>query len=156
MNEVAEFKNRFGIKGVMHLRLYGPDGKLKESRDIDNDITELMDAHVADQMSDSGDSAIGYMAVGTGTGQGSSDVGLSSTLDSNALSSTTQGSDGADNDVVYIGDWAAADGTGALTEAGIFLEDNNTTMMVVASFDVINKGAADTLEITWTVTFGAS
>ena len=151
-----ELKNRFGIKGTMHLRLYGADGGLKDSRDINNTITELMDAHVADQMSDSTDVAIGFMAVGTGTGQGSASTGLAISLDRNALTSTTQGAAGADNDVVYVGDWAAADGTGAITEAGILHADNNTSLMVVASFAVINKGAADSLCITWTVSFGAS
>ena len=154
MNKV--FKNRFGIKGVMYLELRGADGMLKETREIDNTVTELMDAHVADQMSDSGDAAIGFMAVGTGTGQGSASTGLAISLDRNALTSTTQGAAGADNDVVYVGDWAAADGTGAITEAGILKTDDNTSLMVVASFDVINKGAADTLAITWTVSFGAS
>lgn len=149
-------KNRMGIAGVMHLRLFGPDGRLKESRDIENTVTELMDAQVADQMSDSPGGAIGFMALGTGTGQGSADVGLATQLDINALTSVTQGTVGADNDSVYVGDWAAADGTGAITEAGIFLAENNTSMMVVASFDVVNKGAADTLQITWTLTYGAS
>ena len=154
MNKV--FKNRFGIKGHVSIRLFGADGLLKESREIDNTITELMDAHVADQMSDSGDAAIGFMAVGTGTGQGSASTGLAVQLDINALTSTTQGAAGADNDVVYVGDWAAADGTGAITEAGIFLASNNTSLMVVASFAVINKGDSDTLQITWTVSFGQS
>lgn len=148
--------SEMGIKGVAHLQLFGPDGELKEERIIYNTVTELMDAHVADQMSDSGDAAIGYMAVGTGTGQGSASVGLATQLDINALTSTTQGSAGADNDVVYVGTWAAADGTGAITEAGVFLASNNTSLMLVASFSVINKGAADSLVITWTATFGAS
>jgi len=145
-----------GIKGVCHLRLLGPDGKLKEDRLIHNTITELMDAHVADQMSDQGDAAIGYMNVGTGSGQGAADVGLDSELDRNALDSTTQGAAGDDNDVIYVCTWAAGDGTGAITEAGIMRADNNTTMMAYADFAVVNKLAADSLVITWTVTFGAS
>jgi len=162
--------SEMGIKGVCHIQLwsaYNEDGsryrdhgrfarRLKDDRIIENTVTELMDAHVADQMSDSGDAAIGFMNVGTGSGQVAADVGLDTELDRNALTSTTQGAAGADNDVVYVGDWAAGDGTGAITEAGIMHADNNTSMMCYASFAVINKGAADTLEITWTVTFGAS
>ena len=144
------------IKGVACIQLFGPDGKLKEERIIHNTVTELMDAHVADQMSDQGDAAIGWMAVGTGSGQTSASTGLAVTLDRNALTSTTQGVAGADNDVIYVGTWAAGDGTGAITEAGVMRADNNTTMMLYASFSVVNKGAADTLVITWTATFGAS
>ena len=87
---------RMGIKGICHIRLLDPDGSLKEDRIIHNTITELMDAHVADQMSDSGDAQIGFMNVGTGSGQGAADVGLSVELDRNALDSTTQGAAGDD------------------------------------------------------------
>ena len=123
---------------------------------IHNTITELLDAHVADQMSDSADAGIGFMAVGTGTGQTSASTGLAIALDINALTSTTQQGAGDDNDVLYVGDWAAADGTGAITEDGIFLLSNNTTLMTYADFAVVNKGAADTLQINWTITYGAS
>ena len=150
------FHDKVGIKGEMHLELFDENGKLKDERFVMNTVTELCDAHVADQMSDSTDAAIGFMAVGTGTGQTSASTGLATSLDRNALTSTTQGAGGADNDVVYVGDWAAGDGTGAITEAGILQADNNTTLMAVSSFSVINKGAADTLKLTWTLSFGAS
>ena len=148
--------SRAGINGLCHIELFGPDGKLKEERIIHNTVTELGDAHVADQMSDSGEAALGYMAIGTGSGQGAADVGLAVSLDRNALTSTTQGAAGDDNDVIYVGDWIAGDGTGAITEAGILLGDNNTSMNYYADFGVVTKGAADTLQITWTVTHGAS
>ncbi len=150
------FNNRMGIKGLCHVKLFGEDGELKEERIIHNTVTELGDAHVADQMSDSGDAALGYMALGSGAEQVASDVGLTTVIDRNALTSTTQGAAGDDNDVIFVGTWAAGDGTGAIVEAGIFLGDNNTSMNYYAFFDVINKGANDTLVITWTVTFGAS
>ena len=151
------FHSEMGIKGLCHVKLFGEDGELKEERIIHNTVTELADAHVADQMSDSGEAAIGYIAIGTSTGETSASTGLTAgPLDRNALTSTTQGSGAADNDVVYVGDWAAGDGTGAITEAGILVGNNNTTLQFYASFSVINKGAADTLQITWTVTFGAS
>lgn len=152
----GNIKSRTPIKGVMTLTLRDSEGRIKEERAVENTITELMDVQVADQMSDQGQAAIGYMAVGTGTGQGSADTGLAVSLDRNALTSTTQQGGGDDNDVLYVGDWAAGDGTGAITEAGIFQADNNTTMMAVASFAAVNKAAGDTLQINWTVTFGAS
>lgn len=148
--------SRAGIKGLCHLKLFDEKGELKEERIIHNTVTELGDAHVADQMSDQGEAALGYMSVGTGSGQGAADVGLSAVLDRNALTSTTQGAGGDDNDVIYVGTWVAGDGTGAITEAGIFLGDNDTSMNYYADFAVVNKAAGDTLTITWTVTFGAS
>ena len=152
-----ELHSKMGIKGECSIKLFGEDGKLKEERLIHNTVTELLDAQVADQLADvPTDGQIGFMGVGIGTGQTSADVGLDSATDNNALTSSTQGAGVADNDLVIIASWAAGEATAALTEAGIFLADNNTTMMTYASFAVINKGAADTLEITWTLTFGAS
>ena len=151
-----EFHSKMGIKGLFHATLFGPDGEIKEERIIHNTVTELSDAHVADQLSDSGEAAIGFMAVGTGSGQTSASVGLAVSLERHALTSTTQGAAGADNDVIYVGTWNAGTGTGAITEAGIITADNNTSLQYYADFSVINKGAADSLVITWTATFGAS
>ena len=150
------FQSSMGIKGKAHIKLFNGDGVLTDERIIYNTITNLMDAHVADQMSDQGEAAIGYMAVGTGSGQGAADTGMDANLDRNALDSTTQQAGADDNDVVYVASWAAGDGTGAITEAGIMRADDDASLMAYADFAVINKGAADTLEITWTVTFGAS
>lgn len=151
-----KIRSKFPIHGHMHLELRGPDGKVKDVRDLENTITELMDAQVADRMSDAGQAAIGFMAVGTGTGQTSASVGLATSLERHALTSTTQGAAGNDNDVIYVGTWAAAVGTGAITEAGILELDDNTSLMCYDDFAVVNKLAADSLVITWTVTFGAS
>ena len=151
-----QFKSSMGLVGHAHIELRGPDGSVKAIRDIVNTITELMDAHVADQMSDQGEAAIGYMAVGTGSGQTSASTGLAVSLERHALDSTTQGAAGDDNDVIYVATWGAGVGTGAITEAGILRADDNLTMMNYSDFAVINKGAADSLVITWTDTFGAS
>jgi len=156
INSDMNFKSKQGIKGRVHLQLFGADGKLKEERLIENTITELMDAQVANLMSAGGAAAISYMSVGTGSGQTSASVGLAVSLDRNALDSTTQGVVGDDNDVIYVCTWAAGDGTGAITEAGILRLDDNTSMMTYAEFLVVNKLVGDSLVITWDVTFGAS
>lgn len=149
-------KDKFGIKGRVEASLFDEHGALKDKRILENTVTELGDAHVADAMSDAGEGALGFMAVGTGTGQTSASTGLATSLDRNTLTSTAQRAGAADNEVMYYGDWAAGDGTGAITEAGIFLADNNTSMNYYADFLAINKGALDTLQIVWIVTFGAS
>jgi hypothetical protein len=70
-------------------------------------------------------------------------------LDRNALTSKTR----SNAVVTMVGDWAAGDGTGAITEAGIFDAASAGNMWVSASFSTINKAAGDTLQITWTLTF---
>ncbi len=145
-------KDKVGIKGKLHIELFDAEGKLKDERFIGNAVTALGDAHVAECLADNSATYMGWMAVGTGTGGTTT---LNSESDRNALTSTTQGSGGSDNDVVYVGDWAAGDATAALTEAGILNAASNGVLFVYATFSVINKGASDTLKITWTVTCGA-
>ena len=149
-----------GLQIVGHGRavLRGEDGKIKELREFDNVFTDVGDAHVADQMASTpGEAVMSDMEIGTVTTTlTAGDTQLGDELDRNTLTSFTQGAGGDDNKVVYIGDWAAADGTGAITEAGIFNShtSDSGTMLCAQTFSVINKGASDTLQITWTVTFG--
>jgi len=156
MKRTLTKRARFPIKGQFHAELFGPDGKLKEVRDLENLVTELGDAFTAYSVANTGANVIGFMAVGTGSGQTAASTGLAAGANCNAIDSITQGVAGADNDVVIIATWAPGDATMAITEAGVFQANNNTTMMLYDDFDVINKGAADTLVVTWTATFGAS
>ena len=153
MEQLAEKLTR---KGRVKIELFGSDGLLKERRQFDNVITEVGDAHVADQLSSApGESAMSHMAIGTGsTAAATGDTALDSEIDRNALTSRTQGAAAADNDVIYVGDWAAADGTGAIVEAGIFNSSSGGTLLCRQVFAVVNKGASDTLKITWTVSIG--
>lgn len=154
--------SRFGLKGRVEIKLTGPDGNTKEHRVIKdyrkfpNTVTTFGDKLVANRLSGASLSAPSHMAIGTGTGGTSSYNSLVTELDRNALTSTTQGTGGNDNDVIYVGDWAAGDGTGAITEAGVFNASSGPGMMVYSSFSAVNKAAGDTLQINWTVTFGAS
>jgi hypothetical protein len=149
-----------GLSIIGHGRatLRDENGLVKELREFDNVFTDAGDAHVADQMSSSPDeNAMSDMAVGTSTTTlTAGDTQLGSELNRQTLTSFTQGAGVDDNKVVYVGDWAAGEGTGALAEAGIFNSHtaNSGTMLCAQTFSVINKGASDTLQITWTVTFG--
>jgi hypothetical protein len=50
-----------------------------------------------------------------------------------------------------VATFGAGQSTGAVTEAGIFNDATAGTMLCRTVFDVINKGALDTLVITWKV-----
>jgi hypothetical protein len=90
---------------------------------------------------------MGWMAIGTGSpaatllGAEVARVAFTSKTRSGAI-------------VTVVGDYAAGTGTGAITEAGTFdvVTANTVNMWMSASFAVINKGALDTLSITWTLT----
>ena len=53
-----------------------------------------------------------------------------------------------------VATFAAGVGTGAITEAGTFdvVTQNTVNMWMYSTFSVINKGANDSLQITWTLT----
>jgi hypothetical protein len=135
-----------GLKGELTLVLRGPDGKVKETR-VTNTVTTAGKQGAADQILASPSlSKPTHMAVGTGS-PGASALGTET--DRNALTSKTRS--GAV--VTMVGDWAAGDATGALTEAGVFDAASTGNMWLSASFSVVNKAAGDTLSISWTLTY---
>jgi hypothetical protein len=106
---------------------------------------------VASRMKNTTDAAMSHMAIGTGsTAAAASDSALGSELAGSrtALTSTTV----TDNDIVYVATFGAGTGTGAVTEAGIFNASSSGTMLCRTVFSVVNKGSADSMTITWTVT----
>jgi len=155
---MVELSDKVGFKSDVLVELRGPDGKIKDSEIVQNIVTQVGDAHIADQLASAHDEdEMSHMAIGTGTtAAADTDTTLETELDRNALTSRTQGAGADDNDVIYIGDWAAGDGTGAITEAGVLNAAAAGTLLCRSVFAVKNKGALDTLKITWTFTCGAS
>lgn len=136
----------FGLPEHVHIVLRGPDGRVKASRHLFNTVTTAGKNAIMDQLLAS--PTLGkptHMGVGTSTPTGTA---LGTELDRNALTSKTRSS----NVVTMVGDWAAGDGTGAITEAGVFDAASAGNMHLSASFSVINKAAGDTLQISWTWT----
>jgi hypothetical protein len=150
-------KDKTPIKGNLKLVLTDKHGKIKEDREHKNTITVLHDATVADRMSGGTDSLIDYTGVGTTSGGKST---TSTALEAQVVrvqnDSNTQGAGADDNDVVHVATFGAGVGTGALVEAGLFTGAADATLMAWQDFSVINKGAGDTLTVTWTITYGAS
>ena len=139
--------------GARRRRTLQRNGDRVQRREVDNLVVTSGKQHIADQLSSSpGDAAMGWMAVGTSaTAAAAGDTLLGAEIDRNALTSRTDS--GAV--VTYVGDWAAGDATNAaIAEAGIFniVTANTVSMLARATFTAINKGASDTLKITWTVT----
>ena len=103
---------------------------------------------VADRMNNA-NTVMTHMAVGTGTTEAlAAQTALVTETDRNALTSTTVTA----NAVAYVATWAAGDATAALTEAGIFDAASSGDMLARTVFSVVNKGAADSMTITWTIT----
>ena len=89
------------------------------------------------------------MAIGTSTAAVNvSQTTLSTEIARVTLTSTTV----SGNSIVYVGTFPAGTGTGAITEAGTFDASSGGDMLCRTVFTVVNKGANDSMTITWTVT----
>ena len=90
--------------------------------------------------------------VSDNTAAAAGNTALGTELGRVALTSTTVTS----NSVAYVGDFPAGTGTGAVVEAAILNASSGGTLLCRTVFSVVNKAAADTLKITWTVTVSDS
>lgn len=112
--------------------------------------------HIADQLSDRTEAQISHMAIGTGTtAPVATNTALQTELDRNALDSRTQGTGSDANKVTYVCTWAAGDGTGAITEAGLFNSASAGTMLCRSVFPVKNKESGEAMTMTWVLTISA-
>jgi hypothetical protein len=144
--------DKLEIKGQVRLVLRDAKGNIKVDQ-VSNLVVTAGKNHIADQLSSApGQGAMSHMALGTGSAApAAGDTALGAEIDRNALTSRTD----AGNVVTYVGNWAAGDATNAaIAEAGIFNAAAAGTMLARATFTAINKGAGDTLQVTWTVTIG--
>ena len=140
-------------KGVLSLVLTDEFGNVKQ-QDEHNLVVSAGLAYIASRMKDVTANVMSHMAVGAGTvAAAAADTALGSQLGRVALDTTTIVTTNVTNDSVqYVATFPAGTGTGAVTEAGIFNASSAGTMLCRTVFPVINKGALDTLTITWKVT----
>lgn len=118
-------------------------------QEVDNLVVTAGKNYVASRMKDTTDTAMSHMSIGTGsTAAAAGDTALGTESDRQALTSTTV----TNNEVVYVATFGAGDGTGAITEAGVFNASSAGTMLCRTVFSVVNKGSDDSMTITWTVT----
>ena len=142
------------LRGDVAIVLKDKDGKVKESREMNNLVVSAGLTYICSRMADASASVMSHMALGSGTtAAAAGDTDLESILGSReALDSTTASS----NTITYVSSFEAGEGTGAVTEAGIFNAATSGTMLCHVIFPVVNKQADDTMSVTWTITLTAS
>lgn len=140
-------------RGQLTLTLTREDGSTEEQT-VENLVVNLGLAYIVSRMKDATATAMSHMAIGTGT---TAAAGSQSTLVTEAarvaLTSTTLVTTTVANDAVqYAATFGAGVGTGAITEAAILNAATVGTMLARTVFAAINKGALDSLTITWKIT----
>jgi hypothetical protein len=135
-----------GLRVNFLAELIGEDGRVKQTVYVHNATTTQGKYGVADQILASPTlTKIGWMAVGTGSPAANA---LGAELDRNAFTTLTR----LNAVVTAVGDWAAGDGTGTLTEAGLFDQASLGGNMWASATFSMTKGGSDVLKITWTLT----
>lgn len=154
------------VKGWLHVVLTGPDGKIKLDEIVDNVVTQIGDQYYAERAAGvaGAPAAVTGMQLGTGatapskTGAGAS-IGTLVTASLVALTGTpTSALNGALRRISYAASWAAGVATAnGITEVALVNQATGTQTVAPASATiarallnpVVNKGAADTLAVSW-------
>jgi len=167
------------LRGSVDIKVWGPDGNLKEDRFIPNLVVQAGKNYIATRMigtsnetavatTNSTTSCMTHMALGTSTTTALvTDTALSSEVtvagDIAAYTRATVASTTQSTGVVtYVAVFGTnnpqrtnTSNTTAITEAGIFNSSTAAlggTMLCRTTFAAVNKGNDDTLQITWSIT----
>jgi hypothetical protein len=139
------------IRGLVVAELFDENGRLKQAERSENLILTAGRNMIVDRLLASPTLGVPtHMGVGTGTvAPAVGDTTMTAEVRV-ALTSKTR----ATNVLTLVGDWAAGQATQANTEAGVWDAATAGTLLSRATFAAINKGASDTLKVTWTWTIG--
>jgi hypothetical protein len=167
------------LRGSLDIKLYGPDGEVKEDRYIPNLVVQSGKNYIATRMigtsnttavstTDSTTACMTHMALGTSTTTASvNDTTLDAEVEvAGDIASYTRATVASTTQNTGVVTYVAVFGTNnpqrtntsnttAITEAGIFNSSSAAlggTMLCRTTFAAVNKGNDDTLQITWTIT----
>ncbi|GEM_PF-723438 len=165
--ETSKGTANFQLMGKVDMVLYDQSGKVKDERHFDNMIVDSGFEGVASRIaphdgSINPTSPYNYIALGTGgTSVGSSQTALVSELpigggysrlqDVQANYSTTSG-----KQIALSVTFLPGQATGTIKESGLFDAASGGDMLARQTFNTINKGAGDTLTVTWTITLSTT
>ena len=147
--------DKLTVTGNVFVKVFDAQGNVKDSREFKNLVVTAGKTFIASSMLKTTNSPAAMTHMGLGTGTTAAAVGDTALQTAIAGSRVTFSSATSSTNVVtYVASFPAGTGTGAVTEAGIFNATPAGTMLCRVVFAVVNKGANDTIAITWTVTVG--
>jgi len=145
------FKDNLKLIGELNLLLIGKDGNVKFEKTYPNLVLASGKEYIAQRMTSNSTPIMSSIAVGSGTTLPNvSDTSLEEEIRRKPLTSVNVTS----NTITYVCTFEANEGTGGLTEAGIFNSTtaNSGTILCRTTFPVVNKEENDVFTITWNVT----
>ena len=139
----------FTPTGELEIVLRDGQGNIKETIKAKNLVVSAGKTYLASRAVGTSSTIMSHMAIGTST---STPQAADTSLGTEAGRVTLASSSNSSNAITYTATFPAGTGTGAITEAAVLNAASAGTMLCRTVFDVINKGALDTLVITWKVT----
>ena len=142
-------KDSSKVTGSVNVVVRGEDGAVKQEFTVPNLVVDSGLNFIASRMEGTSDAVMSHMALGTDNTTAASG---NTTLGAEVARVTLTSGVASSNAMTYIATFPAGTGTGALTEAGVFNDPTSGDMLCRTVFAVINKGASDSMTVTWTVT----
>lgn len=145
--------NAIIVRGDWNLVLRDEHGNVKARRWIPcNVVVDAGKSHLANHLATVSTAyPMSYLAIGTGT----TAEAASQTALTTEVGTRVDGTKSNPSGAIYrvVGTFASGNGTGSITEAGLFSASTAGTMLNRKLFSAINKGSNDSLEITMEITF---
>jgi hypothetical protein len=149
------FKSVYGqppgltISGKWKMELYGPDGKLKDSRVGTNVVCTNGKEFLASFLYSAAAAASTFTMKYIGIGTDSTTEAAANTALGVEVSRHTGTVSYVSNQIYQVkATFATGSGTGAIVEYGLFSSSTGGTMLARDTESAINKGANDTLTVT--------
>ena len=121
-------------------------------QEVDNLVVTDGKEFVAKRMSGTTSGVMSDMAIGSGTTAAAASQAALVNEEARVTLTGTPAGVVSGATVTYTATFAAGSGTAAITEAGIFNANSGGEMLCRTVFAVVNKGASDSMTITWVVT----
>ena len=154
---MASIKESLRAKGRVGIVLTDKNGQIKETRNIDNLVVTDGLEHIARRLEGTSTEVMTHMGIGnnidgTTPTPAAGNEALANQLESRKA--VTKSVSGAT--VTYNATFSEGESEGAITEAGIFSAASGGVMLCRVGFPVVNKGAADSMTISWEVSLVSS
>lgn len=149
-------KDFFEMKGSVKVELRDADGKLKQSHENHNLIVTVGKNYLAAWIAAASQAGpfMSYIALGTGsTSPAAGNTTLQTEFSGGGYSRVQGTLSNSTNTWQNTAVFLPGNGTGAVTEAGLFSASSVGTMFARQVFSAYNKAAGDTLTVTWSVSF---
>lgn len=144
--------SNFKTEGNLYIVLTDENGQVKQEEYVKNLVVNTGKNYIAQRIANNTTAVMNYMSVGTSSASpGVANTALGAEIAASRVTIGAANTSVSSNTTTYVATFPPATGTGAIVEAGIFNDSSAGLMLARTTFPVINKGALDTLVISWSI-----